>query len=137
MLLTLGGITDIRMKEEVLNFVRFPLCAPEVAAHVSHEFHFVSWALAPYCVGLDIVVQEFVRVEFRAVSWQEEKADMRPPLCHPPLHRGGQMYRMSIHNEENLSLGMADQPPQEHNKHSRSEPAVKNHECHLSSIGNG
>jgi len=76
MLHTLGGIADVRMQKVVLDFVRLPLWSPEIVAHISDEFHFVSRALPPHRIGLHILVQELVCT----VSRRTDKG----PLCRLP-----------------------------------------------------
>ena len=81
---TLGGIADVRMQKAVLDLVRLPLCAPEIVAHISDEFHFVSRALPPHPIGLDILVQELVCT----VSRRTDKGPLcRLPSCGPALGR--------------------------------------------------
>lgn len=45
----------------------------------------------PDRIALDVLVEEFVGVEFRAVSRQEEEADLLSMPCHPALHIGSHM----------------------------------------------
>lgn len=134
---TVGGIADVWMQKVVLDFVRLPLCAPEIVAHISDEFPFASRALPPHRIGRHILVQELVRVEFRTVSWQEEKGDLPLVLCRPALHSGSPLHRMPIDNKEGLPSGVADQPPQEQHTHGGREAPFENHQCQPPSVGDG
>lgn len=121
--------------EVASHFLWLSLCAPHEVPHISYEFHFVSGALAPNRIGFDILVQKLVRVQFRAVSRQEEEADLPAMPIRPAFYGGRDMHGMSIYNEEGFSPAVANQSPQERYKHRRVEPPVKDHECQLASVG--
>src|SRR3990167_8279859 len=109
MLLTSGRISDLVFMEVVSHFPWLTMCAPEEVPHISYELHFVSGALAPNRVGFNILVQEFVRVQFRAVSRKEEKANLPAMPVRPACYGGRDMHGVTIYNEEGFSLAVANQ----------------------------
>ena len=96
MLRTSSSIVDLIFMKIISHFLRLSLCAPHEAPHVFYEFDFIFWALAPNRVGFDVLVQEFVGVEFRAVSREEEDADLSAVAIRPAFYGGRNMYGMSI-----------------------------------------
>ena len=123
------------MVKVVLDLGWSPLSAPEEMAHISNEFRFVSGTLSPNRIGFDVLVEQLIWIQFRAIARQEEEANLPAMQIRPAFYGGRNMHRMSIYNEEGFSPAVANQPPQEGYKHRRVEPSVKDHECQLSSIG--
>ncbi len=106
-MLTSGSIRDIWMMKIVLDLAGLSLRTPEIVPNVFYKFFFVSWALSPYRIGLDILVEQFIRVEFRTVSWQEKEADLLLVARDPTICSGRHMHRMLIHNQKGFPLCMA------------------------------
>lgn len=113
MLLTSGCISDLVFMEVVSHFPRLTLCAPVEVPHISYESHFISGTLAPNRVGFNILVQKFVRVQFRAVSRKEKEANFPAMPIRPSFYGGRDMNGMPIYNEECLPRAVANQSPQE------------------------
>jgi hypothetical protein len=55
---------------------------------------------APEGVGLDIAVEEIIRVELGAVAGEQEQPEPIGPLRHPALDRNRQVHGVSIDDEE-------------------------------------
>lgn len=108
---TSGGIADARVVEVAFDLLRPSLSAPEIASYVSHELPLVARTLASHRVGLDVLVEEFVRIEVRAVAGQEEQAEARVMTPHPPLDLGGHVHGMLVDDEKYLAPGVAEKSP--------------------------
>ena len=60
--------------EEVAYDLRLPLTSAQVAANAGHQLGAVAGAAFPQTIGLDVLVQQLIRVEFRAIAWQPDQA---------------------------------------------------------------
>ena len=54
--------------EEISYHLRLPLPATQVTANTSHHFGAIGGAALPQAVGLDVLIQQLVRIELRAIS---------------------------------------------------------------------
>jgi hypothetical protein len=113
------------------------LGAPEVPPHVVHRFGVVPGALPSDRVGLDVLVEELIGVEMRAVARQEEQAEMPAMALHPSGHRRGGVHGVLVHDEEDRPLGVAEEPAQKPDEHRRGALALKDHERQLPAVGDG
>lgn len=68
-------------------------------------------ALTPDRVGLDVLVEEFIGVEFRTVAVQEEQPHLVPMAPHPALHPRCHMYGMLVDDQKDRAPRMANQAP--------------------------
>src|ERR1039458_2298199 len=94
----------------------------------------------PERVGLHILVQQFIRSQFRAIRWQAENPDLRRMLCQPSTDRPRLVYRVTIHNQKHFPPGLPRQPQQtakKIQKHPCRETLTKNHEGQPPPIGDG
>ncbi len=80
--------------------------ALEAAAHVTHQLRTGMGAPSSHGVGLDILVHHLVRVQLRAVAWQEEQAYPSRVVFQPLAHFFAAMNGMPVHNDENLAFGL-------------------------------
>lgn len=53
--------------EEVAYDLRLPLSAAQVTAHAGHQLGPIAGSAFAETVGLDVLVQKFIRIELRAV----------------------------------------------------------------------
>ena len=70
---SLGRILDTRGLEVALHDGGLPLRAPEVRSDGGDQFGRLAGPAPAQGVALDVVVQEFIRVEVRAVAREEEE----------------------------------------------------------------
>src|SRR3990172_7556853 len=125
----------MRLTEIASDLVRPPLGAPEEAPDIARQLPEVARPLAPHRVGLDVLVEKFVRVEMGAVPRQEEQANPPPMVLDPPLCIRGDVCGMGVKDEEDLPPGVAKEPPQEGHKHRRVETALEHHEREPPPVG--
>ena len=137
MFYTLCGVADFRVLEVGPYLLGAALGAPQVTPHVSHHVHFVARTPPSHRVGLDILIEQLVWVEIRAVARQKKEANLLPVACQPSLHTPGHMHWMLVDDEKNFAFRMTDQPLQEHNKYEGGELLVEDHEGQLSAVGDG
>ena len=92
--------------------VRFALAAPKVAPDLAHQLRLVAGALPAQGIALDILVQQFIRVELRAVTGEKNQANPRFIFLDPVLHPEGAMHRMTVNNEIDPASTLAEQAPE-------------------------
>src|SRR4051812_17999174 len=107
-------------------------------AHVADE---VAFEFCPTACGrprgdapLDVAVDSFVQIEFRAVSGQVVYLDLGAVLRQPRLDGSGAMHRQPVHDQEHLAPGVADQALEEHDQYHRGQRAVQDHPSQLPSL---
>src|SRR5450759_5050678 len=86
--------------EEVANDGGLLLGGSEIGANTADHLPTCGRALAAEGVGLDVVVEELVGVEVRAVGRQEEDLDLNPVSLEPPSYRSGLVRRMTVDDQE-------------------------------------
>ena len=62
--------------EEIANDLRLSLAAMQVAAHIGHHLSTVGRAAFPQRIGFDILNEQFIGIEFRAVARQTDQAKL-------------------------------------------------------------
>lgn len=132
---TLGGVADLRMPEICPHLVGSALGTPQVTSHVSHHLRFVARTPPPNGVRLDVLIEQLVWIEIRAVAGQENEANLPPMACHPVLDATGRMDWMLVDDEKDFAASMPDQPLQEREKYETCEILVEDHECQFPAVG--
>ena len=87
----------------LLCFVGAALGTPQVTSHVSHHLRFVARTPPPDRVGLDVLIEQLVRIEIRAVAGQEHEANLPPMACHPLFDAMGRVDRMLVNDEKDFA----------------------------------
>ena len=80
--------------KQVGDHLRLFLAPIHMAAHDGQEFGPVGWSALAEPVGLDVLVQELVRIEFRAIARQPNEPQPLLGLIGKALGGTGSMYRM-------------------------------------------
>src|ERR671919_413114 len=93
------------------------LGAPKVAAQVPHHLPLGAGPPATRGVGLDILIQELPRVQFRAVGRQVDQPNLCLVALHPRPHFSGDMHWMAVHNQINLPTPVPNQATQKVDEH--------------------
>ena len=137
MFYTLCGVPDFRVLEVSPYLLGSVLGTPQVTPHVSHHLPLVAWTPSPHGVALDILIEQFVWVEIRAVARQKKEVNLPPMACQPSLHTPGHMHWMLVDDEKDFASRMTDQPLQEYDKYEGGELLVEDHEGQLSAVGDG
>lgn len=76
-----------------------------------------TWALQARRIGLDVLIQELPRIQFRTVGRQVDEPDLGLVTLHPPTHRPGSVHWIPVHDQIDLPAPVPDQAPQKVNKH--------------------
>ena len=79
-------------------------------------------------IALHVLVEQFIRVQLRAIAGKKEKPNLIGPLFQPLFHFFGPMHRMVVHNEKDLGLALAHQPVEKFQENLGDEPAFEDHE---------
>ena len=87
--------------------VGLPLVAPEEASGVGDQFLSVLCSPPAHSVTLDILIQQLVRVQLRAIAWKVGKTNLAGMLFNPVSYLYGMMDRVTINDEEYLALNLA------------------------------
>ena len=121
--------------EVTLDDVGSALGVAEIVFEIGDQFRFAGGALAADGVGLDVVVQVLVGVQFGAVARQEEQADPTPVGVQPVARRRRAMHRMPIHDQEHAPPPLTQQPPAEADEHFGVERALEDQEAQMAAVG--
>src|SRR5579872_4985757 len=84
----------------------------QVGAQVTHHLVDICRTDAAEGVGLYILVQQLIRIQFRTVRGQAEYPDLFSALGEPAAHRSRLVHRMAIDNEKHFSPALARQAQQ-------------------------
>ena len=103
--------------EQVPNDMRLLLAAMEMAAQAGNHLRLVGWPTLAQGVGLDVLVEQFVRVQFRAVAGQPDQAQSLGVFSDELLCRRRPMHRVSIHDQVELAVDLPEQAPHELDQH--------------------
>ena len=114
--------------------VRLPLAAAEIASGAGDQFRLGSCPFPADSITFDVLVQQFVRVQFRAVARKVEQGDLTGMLSKPVLYLGPVMHRVAINNEKYVALNLAEQTSQELQEHIGVEAVFEHHEVEPSLI---
>src|SRR5258708_7391636 len=113
---------------------------PEVSTNVVHHLLDVDGTHTAQRVGLHILVQQFIGIQFRTVRRQEENPDLLTVLCQPTSHRSRLVHRVTIYNQKHLLPGLprqSQEPAKKIQKYPRRKTLPENHEGQPPPIGDG
>src|SRR3989337_1886602 len=113
------------------------LSRPQIGPDAADQFGLVDRTAAADGVGLDVLIQEFVRIQLRAVARKEEHPNLRRTAREPAGYRSGPVDRMTIHDEKNPTLHLAHQASEEAQKHVHRESFPEHHERQAPPVGPG
>ncbi len=101
-----SGINDMFFSKVTCDDVRSVPGAAEVGPNLPYHFFRVVGTLTANRIGLDILIDKLVRIQFRTVRGQEEHTDAVGLANQPALELAGAMDGMVIHDEEHLPSRM-------------------------------
>src|SRR5260370_18728679 len=136
----MGSVLDVAFEKRVLHQLGPGLRDPKIRAKVVDHFMDVHGTNTSQGVRLHILVQQFIRVQLRAVGGQKENSDLCSMLIQPALYRSSLMDGVTVGNQKYFSLGLSRQPQQttkKIQKHSCRETLPENHEGQPPSLGDG
>ena len=106
-----------------------------MAAHDGHEFGSVGRTTLAEPVRLDVLVQQFIGVQFRAVARHPNQPQPRRVAGCKACGCSGLVHRMPVHDQRDRAGDLFEQPLHERHKHWRLEFALKHHEGQSPSVG--
>lgn len=80
------------------------LDAMQVSPQGLFEFGRVTRSLLAHCIGLDVLVQELVRIALGSVRGQIEQLEFIPMLGYPLSNPMRPMYGMAVYYQKHLAL---------------------------------
>lgn len=112
------------------------LATAQVATHGAQEFA-PGVRTASIYVALDVVIQEFVRIELGTVTGKEVEGNPafrpgKPGLAHTRL-----MHRMAVDDQEHRTSELSLQSGEELSEHPRREAGQEHPEQQLTLVGQG
>ena len=123
--------------KQIPDHLRLLLAPMQVAAHGIQEFGLVGWPALAETVGLDVLAEKLIGVEFRAIARHpNEPQPLRVP-GHKALGGSGSVYRMPIDNQIDPAVELFEQPRQELHEDRRLELAREHHEGERPLVGDG
>ena len=54
------------------DYVGFALATAEVAPDLAYELRLILWPLSPQCITFDLLIEQFIRVDLRAIAGKED-----------------------------------------------------------------
>jgi len=111
------------------------LTAPQVAPDIFDQLGFVLCSASADGVALDVLIQKFVRIQFRAVARQEKQSDGLLSFFDPIKNSSGSMYRVPVNDQEYRGFILSDQTAHEIDKHLGVETSFESHKVQISQVG--
>lgn len=90
--------------EVAFDEVRSLLTAAQISQQVFLQLVDIRSAFSSNGVGLDVLVEKFIRVEFGAVGWKREEFDSVGVRFDPRLHLLRLVNRVTVKNQKDLLL---------------------------------
>ena len=117
--------------KEVPHQLRLGLRDSKIRADVAHHLPHVHRTDTAQSIGLHILVQQFIRIQFRTVGRQPENSNLPGMLRQPSIHRPRFVHRVAISNQKHSSPRFPRQSQEaakKIQKHPRGEALTENHE---------
>ena len=93
---------NVFMFKIIFDNLRSMLRTSQIRPNLPHHFRLVLRTISTYCIGLDILIEKFVRIQLRTVSRKVEQLNSFSIPIHPAFDLSGTMNRMTIYNQKNL-----------------------------------
>src|SRR5581483_5056544 len=116
------------LTKHVSDDLRLLLASMQMAAHGSHEFCPVGRPTFAKPVGLDVLVEQLVEIQFRTVARHPYEPQSQLVLIHKASGLAGFVHRMSVHDQIDSAVELLEQSLHELHKDGRLELALKHHE---------
>ena len=117
--------------------IRHFLRAPQVTSNIRRQIGLINGSSPPYCIGLDILVQQLIGVQFRAVRRKE----VHPQILLLPLKPTGRLAclvcRVLIHDQDYLPANLSPESLQKPDEYPCIEPLLEYHEIKPSPVSDG
>ena len=120
--------------EPVPDDLRLLLSAAQVVADPGHQFSAIGGATLAETIGLDILVEEFIWVELRAVTRQPDQAQSGLVGGDEVAGHDRAMHRVAIHDQIQLPCRLLKQATHELHEQQAIELAVEHHELKMATV---
>ena len=114
--------------------LRSVLSASQIRPNLLQHFRLIVRALPTHRIGLDVLIEKFVRIQLRTVPRQVEQPEVLSMPMNPAFDLSGTMHRMTIHNQKNFLPVLFDQPPKKVYHHRSIESLLEDHKCQSASV---
>jgi len=104
------------LTKQVNDHLQLLLAPIQMAAHDGHEFGTVGRLALAEPVGLDVLIQQFIGVQFRAVARYLNQSQSRRVLGRHARGGSGFVHRIPVHDEIDLAGNLFEQPLHERHK---------------------
>ena len=108
--------------------VRFALAAPEVASDFAHQLCVITRPLTAQSIAFDILVEQFIRVQLRTITGQEDQPNPLLIVLDPVFHLVRAVDRVTVNNEIDSAITLAEQAPEKLQENLGSEALLEHHE---------
>jgi hypothetical protein len=121
--------------EQVANDVGLLLSPMEMPADRGHHLGAILRTTLPQRVGLDVVVEQFIGIELRAVARELNQTDLVSVGGDKVLRDARAMHGIPVDNEIDLAARLLPKPAHEVDEHRRAEGAVEHPKDELPPVG--
>lgn len=132
---TSSRVAHMRPAEITLYFLGAMLSAAEEPSNVAYQFCLGPRSLPPHSVGFDILVEQLVRIQLWAVTWEKVNSYLSGML-YPANHFLRKMNGMSVDNQKHLAWVLPAETLQKVQKHTGRKSSLENHEGQFAPVGN-
>lgn len=112
-----------------------PLSAVTMATQPGHHLRLVGWMPIARDVGLDVLIEQFVMVQHKAVAGQPNRAQALGIFCGERPSRYRPMHGAPVKNQVDFALGVLEHMPHELEERWILELTLKHHESERTTIG--
>ena len=118
-------------EDQVSDHSRLLLASMQMAAHDGDHLGLVGRSALAQGIGLDILIEQLVRVQLGAVAGQADQANAIRVVLHEAFCSDRAMHRMTVHDQIELALDLSEQALYELDEHRILKLALKHHERQL------
>ncbi|CAB3774917.1 hypothetical protein LMG29542_08299 [Paraburkholderia humisilvae] len=104
----LRGIPNVFFLEQVANHVRLLLPTMQMAANAVDHLRLAGWPTLAERIGFHVPVEQLVRIELRAISWQLNQTQTVSMIGDESPDCPGPMHGMAVDNQIDLVCGLFD-----------------------------
>jgi hypothetical protein len=120
--------------KEILNNSWSFLTTSQMRTNVRNHFLPVFWSLPSQGIRFHVLVQQFIRIKFRAISRQVKKPDFIFMVFHPTFYSTAAMNRMTVNDQEHLTFDLPGETRKKLNEYSGLKLFHIYHEKQFSAI---
>ena len=106
-----GRISYMPFAEQVADHLGLFLSPMKMATHGGDHLRLVPGPTLSQRIGLHVLVEEFIGVEFRTIARQQNQPQARALSRHKLFHETGLVHRMPLHKQIDRAVGLFEQPP--------------------------